>query len=233
MDNYYHKYIKYKTKYIWLQKELNRIQKGGSLLIIHICGSSGAGKSTIGDKLKQHFGQKIIVKDLDDLRGEYVDKKYGGYQNIWNTANFAWDINNYQKWIDDFVNNQSKPLIFVGLNHMPWWHKDHYYNVHSQHNFYIQLDSDIVFKQKCSRFINDVFVQNQNQTLNDIIENEFEAMNDLTEGLKNECNYKQITEMNIKWDTDYKNQNYTFMPRELIYDTVCDIINKRFNKSNS
>jgi uridine kinase len=39
-------------------------------MIIHISGPSGSGKSTLGGKLKEHFKNKIVVKDLDDLRAE-------------------------------------------------------------------------------------------------------------------------------------------------------------------
>ena len=49
MTDYFDKYIKYKTKYLKL-KNNNAIQIGGSKksLIIHISGSQGSGKSTLG-----------------------------------------------------------------------------------------------------------------------------------------------------------------------------------------
>jgi len=40
-------------------------------MIIHISGASGSGKSYLGRKLKDHFGHKIIVKDIDHLRDHY------------------------------------------------------------------------------------------------------------------------------------------------------------------
>ena len=46
-------------------------------LIIHISGASGSGKTTLGNKLKKHFKRKIIVKDLDDLRDEFIHQFYG------------------------------------------------------------------------------------------------------------------------------------------------------------
>ena len=54
MTDYFDKYIKYKTKYLKL-KNNNAIQIGGSKksLIIHISGSQGSGKSTLGEKLLQ------------------------------------------------------------------------------------------------------------------------------------------------------------------------------------
>ena len=67
-NKYYNKYIKYKQKYLAL--------KGGSNnLIIHISGAQGSGKTTLGEKLKEIYGNEIYVKDLDDLFGEFLRKK--------------------------------------------------------------------------------------------------------------------------------------------------------------
>ena len=82
-------------------------------LIIHISGASGSGKTTLGNKLKEHFKSKIIVKDLDELLDEhFID--YFGKKSSHNIG----DLNEkaYQKYIDDYINKQKKPIIFVGLN---------------------------------------------------------------------------------------------------------------------
>lgn len=52
-------------------------------MIIHISGPSGSGKTFLGNKLKENFGSKIVVKDLDDLRYEFIINKYGSYKNMW------------------------------------------------------------------------------------------------------------------------------------------------------
>ena len=45
-------------------------------MIIHISGASGSGKSYLGNKLKKKLGKKVIVKDLDVLRDEFINKNY-------------------------------------------------------------------------------------------------------------------------------------------------------------
>jgi len=44
-------------------------------LIIHISSASGSGKKTLGNKLKEHFKSKNVMKDLDILRFKRF-KKY-------------------------------------------------------------------------------------------------------------------------------------------------------------
>ncbi len=56
MDKYYKKYIKYMSKYIQLYNLI-----GGNFvnLIIHISGASCSGKTTLGNKLQEKYGNKI------------------------------------------------------------------------------------------------------------------------------------------------------------------------------
>jgi len=121
-------------------------------LIIHISGASGSGKTTLGNKLKEKFNNKIIVKDLDDLRDEFIKSFYG---------NKSWtfiDENEYQKYINEFIQKQNKTIIFVGLNDNIIYGKNKklYYNLQSQYNYYIELDDMIIVKQKCLRLLNDI-----------------------------------------------------------------------------
>jgi len=224
MTDNYQKYLKYKRKYIVL-KNIQSGNNDNSNLVIHISGPSGAGKTTLGNKLKEKYGDEIVVEDLDNLRAEFVKEKYGGYTKLRNIKNFVWDEKAYQKWIDDYVEKQTKPLIFVGLNHMPWWNKKLYYNTHSNHNFYIKLDSEDIFKQKCNRYLNDVFVEKRENVIEDILKNEKETIKDLQNGLKYECGYDNIQKMNKMWNIDYKKQGYKFMSREDIFEETSKILN--------
>ena len=83
--DYQAKYLKYKTKYL----QLKSIQSGGNKnIVIHISGPSGAGKTTLGNKLKDKFGNKITVTDIDDLRQDFIRNFYG---------NKRWSIIKYLK----------------------------------------------------------------------------------------------------------------------------------------
>ena len=106
-QNYYQKYLKYKQKYINLKSNDIILQGGGKKIVIHISGPSGAGKTTLGNKLQEKFGNKIVVKDLDNLRDEHINKTYD--------TSKGWSVDEvkYQKFIDDYISKQNKPIIFV------------------------------------------------------------------------------------------------------------------------
>jgi hypothetical protein len=139
--------------------------------------------------VKEKFGKKIVVKDLDELRDEHIKKTYD--------TSKGWSIDEvkYQKFIDDFVNKQKKPIIFVGLNDNILGIKNIYYNVHSQYNYYIDIDDKVVLQQKCIRFLTDELPSSLgNQEKNDIMNN-------------NDFFIKQITKL-IKRKIELKNYKY-------------------------
>ena len=234
MTDYYYKYIKYKNKYLNLKNDISLENSsnesimdyelgnmvGGSINpIIHISGPSGAGKTTLGTKLKYKYDGKIVVKDIDDLRFDFIKKEYPKFKID------KWNAEKYQKYIDDFIKkNNKKPIVFVGLNHMPWWNKRLYYNMHPNHKFYIKLNTDIIFKQKCSRFIQDEFVKNKEQMLKDIVKDEKSTIKNISNAYKNECSYEKTRIMNEIWNKDYKLQGYKILTREQIFENVCDIL---------
>lgn len=207
-----------KEKYIEYQLlNKNNMIKGLPKLIIHISGASGSGKTTLGNKLKNNFGNKIVVKDIDNLREEY----YG------NKEVDIIEKNAYQKFIDDYIYKINKPLIFVGLNNYPWLHKDIYYNMHSNHNFYIDLDNKIIIKQKCIDYLKNENLKNKIE-INDMIHNKKFIMN-ILEDIKKEYYGFDIIEINNKWKEDYKYQGYRIISREEIYDIVSKILNNNLS----
>jgi uridine kinase len=193
-------------------------------LIIHISGASGSGKTTLGNKLKEHFKSKIVVKDLDILRDEFIKEFY---------SNKKWtyiDENKYQSYINDYINKQKKPIIFVGLNDNTVYgkNKNLYYNVHSHHNYYIEIDDMIIVKQKCIRLLNDI--QTDKLAMEDLVKNNEKFVKKFIEAIKIECSAKHTIKQNNKWKKDYEKQNYKFMSRENIYKSVVKILNNKFSK---
>lgn len=107
---------------------------------------------------------------------------------------------------------------------MPWWNKKLYYDMHSNYNFYIDIDNDIVFKQKCGRFLEDVFVDHREQVFEDIINNENKVIKGIQNAFGDECSYKLTKKLDNMWNTDYKKQGYKFMSREKIFEEVKQIL---------
>ena len=190
-------------------------------LIIHISGASGSGKTTLGNKIKEQFKSKIIVKDLDILRDEFIKEFYGNKK--WTYI----DENEYQLYIDSYINKQKKPIIFVGLNDNTVYgkNKNLYYNVHSQHNYYIEIDDMIIVKQKCIRLLNDI--QTDKMAIDDLVKNNETFVKQFTKAIKIECSAKQTIKQNNKWKKDYEKQGYKFISRENIYKSVVKILNNK------
>lgn len=190
-------------------------------VIIHISGASGAGKTTLGNKLKSKFGTQIIVKDLDDLRKEFINLNYGPK---WDYTNF--DAGKYQEYLDEFILKQRKPLILVGLNNMFWWHKNLYYKTYADYKYYIKIDNMQVVKQKCLRWIT-TDLQNlikNKEVLDDITKDNPRFVRLIKENLEQECGTKETLKINEMWDKAYAKQGYTFMPRDDIFKDVCRIL---------
>ncbi len=189
-------------------------------LIIHITGASGSGKTTLGNKLKKNLKNKVVIKDLDDLRDEFIKNFYAGKK--WTYI----DEVEYQKFIDKYIKKQSKPIIFVGLNDNTQYgkNKELYYDLHSKYNYYIDLDISSIIKQKCTRLLNDI--QNDNLAMNDLINNNDFFIKQFADAIKHECSIKETIKINTKWYNDYKQKKYKFMSRDKIYNTVLKILSQ-------
>jgi len=191
-------------------------------IIIHISGPSGSGKTVLGNKLNDHFKNKIVVKDLDILRNEFINKTYD------TSKSWGFEDAKYQEYIDNYIKKIKKPLIFVGLNdNKQGENKKLYYNVHSQYNYYIDIDDMVIVKQRCLRYLTDEipneFPKDKN-ILNDIVNNNEKFIKLFVKSIKRECSAKEIIKMNNKWKMHYKKHNYKFMTRENIYKSVVNII---------
>lgn len=193
------------------------------MTIIHISGASGSGKSFLGQKLLQQFGDKIVVKDIDDLRVDFIKEHYG--DDEWNII----DKDAYQEYINEYIKEQKKkdkPLIFVGLNNHPWWHKDLYYDFQPNYKFYIDIDDKQLVKQKCIRYLTQELKEiiNDEMAMNDLMNNNNKFIRLVCEGIKHECDIKEIIEFSHKWKNDYESQGYTIASSDQIYERVVGIL---------
>lgn len=194
-------------------------------LVIHISGASGSGKTTLGNKLKSLFRNRIIVKDLDELRAEFIQQRYGS-----NYDYKSFDAPGYQSFLDNYISSQKKPLVLTGLNNMFWWHKDLYYGLSSNHNFYIDLDDMVVVQQKCIRFITDEMkdmVTKNPDIIRDITENNKKFVRLMKQNIEQNCGSKETLKINRMWKKAYTKQGYQLIPREEIYKKVVNILQKQ------
>lgn len=190
-------------------------------MIIHISGSSGSGKTYLGNKLKKRFGKKIQVKDLDQLRDEFINKYYD------TSKGYSFSEKKYQKYINEYIKKVKKPLIFVGLNDNHFGKtKSLYYNLQSDYNYYIDLDDETIVKQKCERFIKSFLPDIYNDFKNNIVIDNQKFIKIITHSAKNECSAKKTIKLNKKFNIDYKQMKYKFITREKIYKEVCKILSK-------
>ena len=216
--DYKGKYMKYKHKYMML-----RYQNGGKRdnLIVHISGPAGSGKTTLGNRLKQKYGNRIIVMDIDTLRRDFVNREYNGSHDV-----ELFDKDKYQAYIDEYVNQNkqyNKPIIFVGLNNMPWLHPDVYYDMHAEHKLYIKLDDDIIYRQKCNRYITKLYNM-RDKILNDLKRDNAGVVAYIKSKIDHACDYNLVKSDIDKWNADYKTQQYEFMSRDAIFDHVVELI---------
>ena len=188
--------------------------------IVHISGASGSGKTFLGNRLKEQYRNKIIVQDLDDLRDKFIKNFYGTKK--WTYINEQ----EYQNYIDAFIDKQNKPIVFVGLNDNNVYgkNKNMYYNLQSQYNYYIEIDDMIIVQQKCLRLLDSI--QNDEKAMKDLIQNNELFVKMFSQAVKRECSAKETITMNNKWKKEYEKQGYKFMSRENIFKHVNKVLAK-------
>ena len=110
---------------------------------------------------------------------------------------------------------------------MFWNNKKLYYNVHSQYNYYIDIDDMLIVKQKCIRFLTDELkdMLTKKEILRDITEDNEKFVRLIKENIDRECGTKETLKLNKMWKNDYEKQGYKFMSRENIFKNVSNILN--------
>ena len=125
---------------------------------------------------------------------------------------------------------QKKPIIFVGLNdnNNPKVERfiqnkiKKYYDLHSQFNYYIDIDDMIILKQKCLRTLDAIL--NDKMAMDDLVNNNKRFLEMIVKEIKKDCSAKETIKMNNKWKKDYEKQGYKLMSRENIFKNVSKIL---------
>ena len=188
-------------------------------VVVHVSGPSGVGKTTLGRHLKSEFGDQIVVKDLDDLRAEFIAARYHGEPFS------VFDKESFQAYVDNFVTSrQFRPLVLVGLNEMPRHQRGQVYNVHATHKYYVTLDDETVVQQKCKRFLSGL--ANSKSDMEFLVERNDKYLTNVGRALQDECGLEQTIAMNAEWAKSHESQGYEFVPRKDIGRVVSDVLNQ-------
>jgi len=198
------------------------------MVIIHISGASGSGKTTGGNKIKEELGGKVLVKDLDDLFFDFVKIKEKSKESL-EELKKNWK-KEYQEFIYDFINEQMKPIIFVGLNtdlgsiniHGNVFKQPRaFYDVRADYKFYIDLSVEKVVEQKFYRSV-DKLARRKEMWM----ERYWRDKNRVVSDLKELFDLLEWEKQTDNWNKLYKKHKYQFMDKRDIYREVVKIIRK-------
>jgi hypothetical protein len=186
-------------------------------MLIHVSGPPGSGKTTLGNELKKYFKSKAVVKDLDDLFGEFI--KLVGVKNF--------DNKKYQTYIDNFILSCSKkPLVLVGLNSDPL--TKHYYTIHPNYAYCIDLPINInlerLFMRDITGWIDWMDERPKDILFKQLAENEKEVISGLTNSLARTLRISEHKKAIIGFRARYVKEKYQFLTYAQIYKKILSLI---------
>jgi hypothetical protein len=140
------------------------------------------------------------VQDIDGLRTDYNEVKCkNGYE---------WTDDGLQAHIDEFIAKQKKPLVFIGLSVLPWITTGPkvYYDMHSENNFYIDIDDMEVVKQRCLQFlVEDLpYIMSGDDASIGITDYNEDTVKTLSLMIEKKFGKEETLRMNKMWSKDYK-----------------------------
>lgn len=184
-------------------------------MIIHISGAPGSGKSTLGKWIKNNY-ENVYVKDIDNLYHEFIASKEKSNETLeLIKKNF---VKYFQNYIDRYIDNHNdKDIVFVGLNYPDpriefrgdeIFVKEHFYNLHSDYNFYIDPPVYQHLKQKFKR------------TLKEILDDFDNVFDDILHDNIFKINFKEWIKENNEWKELYLEHQYKMMNKEKIIQAL-------------
>jgi len=191
-----------------------------NIRIVHISGVSGSGKSTLGRRLRRHLRNRAIVKDLDDLRDEFIRIRYGDIP--WTFL----DPTEYQTFIQDFIHRQTKPIIFVGLHDNRYGRKKrHYYDLGARYKYFIETDDTTLLRQKCARLLKDTL--NNERAMRDLVQKNKTFVTTFLDAFHQACDARAMSRMNRAWRDDHRRQGYHFLSPSQIFQSIISLFDKK------
>lgn len=187
-------------------------------LVIHVSGASGSGKTTLGKKIEKRFHGRVVVKDMDDLRDEFIRRFYKGRK--WTFMN----TREYQKHIDAFIRAQRQPVVLVGLtdNSVYGKNKRLFMDARATHKFYIDVDDATIVRQKCARLLTDV--QSDKAAMQDLMTNNPRFIAKMTDAVRHECDLAKTVKASKALRRAYTAMGYDPLPAKRIYTRVVAIL---------
>lgn len=212
-------------------------------IIIHISGASDPGKSFVGQKLNEKFKDAIVVRDLGELWQNYISIQRSTGVSI--DDFFDGILSGYQTYIDDFIkDNNSKPIIFIGINVFVQGEKQPYmgrtrdlpnifFDLHADYKFYIDMPINKIIKQnfnsEFSKIVN-WLRSDKEYFLRDMLKDVHTTHQQISDDFQKQLfsiNPDEWRIMASKWSSFYSGQNYVFLPLDKIYDSTVMILNKQ------
>lgn len=187
--------------------------------IIHIAGSSGSGKTTMGRRLKQYFGQKIYWLDLDEITekvyntAEFVSAKGGLVEDarIWKRL--------FAQYLQEFIDkHRNKPIVLVGYNSAEFTEKGRRRNawveVPATHKFYLNVPHEVIMRQGIKRAIEFVHKHHED-TINQLLK---------THSSLTLFDYKTQKSIIDHDNAQYKFAKYRFMKPERLFQECVKVL---------
>lgn len=206
------------------------------VVIMHIGGSPGSGKTYIGRQLKSKYSDLKVI-DTDQLKDRFIEKPVAENMEIMEKlANFKatgkktkTQINlekkyekNYTEYIKnkfDKLHKQKQKYLLVGHFFM---FDDYHIDIPTNNKIYLDVDKDTLFTRRNGQLIKDI-VNNKNY-FTDLINNGEEFWN--YNYLWSFTNLKDINNQLVKTKKYY--QKYKYKPAN--EDKINDIIKKEMKK---
>lgn len=206
--------------YVHLIKQLEYQPK---FPIFHIAGTQGSGKTTLGSKLKERYGDSINLLELDDLAGLFESLRYSESTTVESESEQI----SYQVFLTGRIKEASseKPLIITGLDAVlclgEMEDSDIVYELYATYKFYIRSSPETI-RQRFYRQI-DKLEKRKEKFFSEWIKGGKEAEK-IQAKIFRYVDLNKWNENNSKCDILYQNRGYLSMTADQILRLIDSIL---------